>query len=185
MLQTYFWCTFVQLTLIKDSTSVKLKFILIGDYVRYSDKEGILLSVQKLRKIHQILFCRNAVCNFHGLNKLWREEYGNLRCNFRALCRILWVFKSFKTFSLSKRQKSFPIESAGTWLNVHLNGAAKEIFVIYLPIRCNILKGVDRNEPKIADGMYLPIQYGEHLQAMILHFSCLSLQLWVFGWLLA
>ena len=127
MLQTYFWCAFVQLTLIKDSTSVKLKFILIGDYVRYSDKEGILLSVQKMRKIHQILFCRNAVCNFHGLNKLWREEYGNLRYNFRALCRILWVFKSFKTFSLSKRQKSFPIgESAGTQLNFDLNGAAKD-----------------------------------------------------------
>ena len=144
-------------------------------YVRYSDKEGILLSVQKLRKNHQILFCRNAVCNFHGLNKLWREEYGNLRCNFRALCRILWVFKSFKTFSLSKRQKSFPTgENAGTQLNFDLNGTAKEIFVIYLPIRCNILKGVDRNEPKTADGMYLPIQYGEHLQAMILHFSCLS-----------
>ena len=133
MLQTYFWCTFVQLTLIKDSTSVKLKFILIGDYVRYSDKEGILLSVQKMRKIHQILFCRNAVCNFHGLNKLWREEYGNLRYNFRALCRILWVFKSFKTFSLSKRQKSFPIgERAGTLLNVDLNGTAKEIFLIQI-----------------------------------------------------
>ena len=95
--------------------------------ITYSDKEGILLSVQKMRKIHQILFCRNAVCNFHGLNKLWREEYGNLRYNFRALCRILWVFKSFKTFSLSKRQKSFPIgESAGTQLNFDLNGAAKD-----------------------------------------------------------
>ena len=174
MLQTYFWCTFVQLTLIKDSTSVKLKFVLIGDHVRYSHKEGILLSVQKLRKIHQILFCRNAVCVFHGLNKLWREEYGNLRCNFRALCRILWVF-NFQSILFQQASKSFPIgESAGTRLNFDLNGAAKEIFVIYLPIRCNILKGVDRNEPKIADGMYLPIQYGEHLQAMLLHFSCLS-----------
>ena len=73
-------------------------------------------------------------------------------------------FQKFKTFSLSKRQKSFPIcESAGTQLNFDLNGAAKEIFVIYLPIRCNILKGVDRNEPKTADGMYLPIPYMAHI----------------------
>ena len=82
---------------------------------------------------------------------------------------------SFKAFSFSKRQNSFPIgESAGTRLYFDLNCAAKEIFVINLPIRCNILKSVDRNEPKTADGMYLPIPYGAHLQAMILHFSCLS-----------
>ena len=84
-------------------------------------------------------------------------------------------FLSFKAFSFSKRQNSFPIgESAGTRLYFDLNCAAKEIFVINLPIRCNILKGVDKNEPKTAEGMYLPIPYGAHMQAMILHFSCLS-----------
>ena len=84
-------------------------------------------------------------------------------------------FQKFQSILFQQASKSFPIgESARTQLNFDLNGGAKEIFEISLPIRCNILKSVDRNEPKTADGMYLPIPYGAHLQAMILHFSCLS-----------